>query len=337
MIDDTFVCDAVCHYVNFHDYELMTANFYSALTKATGNIRDFTVFEGEDAEPFPPETDGNVDAWYDIVFNQSPTDMIMVGNLPFWPDANLSHPYKVRDDSWAIARDHPDRVLFGGGVEPTAHGLKAALEEMEFQVLERGARSMKFYPFTWKCDDKQIAYPMYEKAQALGVKVLQFHKNLPPDSSLNVEFQAPNDLQNPCRDFPDMTFVLHHPMYGLYFDETVNIASRFPNLHVQLSPLVHQALIAPRLAQKGFGRLLQEVGSEKLLYGTEGPIVGNPSGYIEALMNLEIPADLRDGYAFPQVTQEDKENILGLNFARMFGIDVEEKKRELAGATSVDD
>ena len=48
-------------------------------------------------------------------------------------------------------------------------------------------------------------------------------------------------------------------------------------------------------------------------------------------MKLEIPEDLRDGYGYPQITREDKEKILGLNFARMMGIDVEAKIAELGG------
>lgn len=49
-------------------------------------------------------------------------------------------------------------------------------------------------------------------------------------------------------------------------------------------------------------------------------------------MEMEIPDDLRDGYGFPQITRLDRENILGLTFARLMGIDVEAKKRELAAA-----
>ncbi len=49
-------------------------------------------------------------------------------------------------------------------------------------------------------------------------------------------------------------------------------------------------------------------------------------------MAMEIPDDLRDGYGFPQITRVDRENILGLTFARLTGIDVEEMKHKLAPA-----
>jgi hypothetical protein len=47
-------------------------------------------------------------------------------------------------------------------------------------------------------------------------------------------------------------------------------------------------------------------------------------------MDLEIPDDLRDGYGYPQITHRDRQNILGLTFARLMGIDVDQKARELA-------
>ena len=46
-------------------------------------------------------------------------------------------------------------------------------------------------------------------------------------------------------------------------------------------------------------------------------------------MECEMPDDLREGYGYPEITREDRENILGKNFARLMGVDIEDKKREL--------
>jgi hypothetical protein len=47
-------------------------------------------------------------------------------------------------------------------------------------------------------------------------------------------------------------------------------------------------------------------------------------------MDLQIPADLRDGYGYPQITREDKELILGRNFAELMGIDIDARRGALA-------
>lgn len=59
-------------------------------------------------------------------------------------------------------------------------------------------------------------------------------------------------------------------------------------------------------------------------------MAGDPGRYVKALIDFEIPQDLQDGYGYPQMTASDKEKILGLNIAKIFGIDVAAKKRELA-------
>jgi hypothetical protein len=74
------------------------------------------------------------------------------------------------------------------------------------------------------------------------------------------------------------------------------------------------------------------VGSEKLCYASDAALSGGPAPYLRAFMEMEIPDDLRDGYGFPQITKRDRENILGLTFARLMGIDVEAKKRGLPAA-----
>ncbi len=54
-----------------------------------------------------------------------------------------------------------------------------------------------------------------------------------------------------------------------YFDETVSIAARFPNVHLALSANLCFTPIAPRLVQTQLGRLLMEVEADKLLWGSE--------------------------------------------------------------------
>lgn len=328
MFDDIFIFDGVVHVIDWSlsfkrspedessGGETEREKAIKLAQRVTGNVFDFSpLLKGE-----PPDAlKGSPAANFELIFGQSPTDMAMVGSLPVDP-LPAAHDPSLRLNH-AFASAYPERCLFCGGVQPFGQDLDAALDSMEYQVRELNARSMKFYPFQWHCDDESLAYPLYEKCQELGVEVLQFHLCLPADSSHNVEMQRPNGLQNPARDFPDLTFVMHHPT-ALYFDETVSIAQRFPNIHLLVSPLVQMALIKPRLVQKMFGELLQQVGAKKLIYGSEGAMGGNPTKYIDAILDMEIADDLRDGYGYPQMTRGDKEDILGLNMARLFGVDV---------------
>src|SRR5438105_9266251 len=166
-----------------------------------------------------------------------------------------------------LAQKYPGRVLFCGGVDPLYRGLDDALDQLVLQVKDMGATSIQFYsghsPKSWRCDDEKLAYPMYEKCRELGIKVLQFHKGI-PFGTQNVEDLRPVDLQAPARDFPDLTFIIHH-LAVPYFDEVVSIGARFPNVYLALSSNIGLYVLAPRLVQEQLGRLLAEVGVDKLL------------------------------------------------------------------------
>jgi predicted TIM-barrel fold metal-dependent hydrolase len=261
-----------------------------------------------------------------LLFQDSDTDMAMAQAVPL---------YDVYKDGFApvqaqyeFARAFPDRVMFCGGVDPLYPSLQGALDEMDRQVNELGARSFKFYNAhigkAWRTDDPAIAYPMFEKAQKLGIRVVQFHKGF-PITRAKLEDLSPLDIQQAAVDFPDLTFAIHHLALP-YFEETVYIAARFPNVVLVLSGTMHLPMIAPWQFQDYMGRLLRDVGSDRIIWGSEAPLFGNPQPVIEWFWNMQIDPELQDRYGYPEITEYDKRKILGENQARLFGVNVEDAK-----------
>ena len=118
-----------------------------------------------------------------MVFDESDTDMLVAMPLPL---TDLFHDGLSPWERCAELRDeYPDRTVFWGTVNPL-EGRKA-LEQMEVQVNEYGATAFKFYnvrydygePFPWRMDDPQVAFPVFEKAQELGINLIGVHKGLP--------------------------------------------------------------------------------------------------------------------------------------------------------------
>lgn len=333
MLDDMFVIDGVVHVADLsfeHLKAIPTSEQIAAQLDRTkrlmGGLLDHRM--GNDISE---EAKGTPSANYDVIFGQAPTDMAVVGSLPFFGKANNyidpDHPLMVNH---RMAAAYPERCIFVGGIEPLGQSREATIASIDYQVNELGAMAMKFYPLNWCADDRELGYPLYEHCGEIGITNIQFHMSRPADTSNDVETQRPNYLQRVARDFPDLTIVMHHPE-PLYFEETVNIVGRFPNIHLLLSPMIQMGFWRPRLMQKMMGELLQQVGSHKLSYGTEGALAGNPTRYMKLIADFEMPEDLRKGYGYPEMTRRDKERILGLNTAAMFGIDVEAKRSEFAG------
>ncbi|MGH7903133.1 MAG: amidohydrolase family protein [Candidatus Dormibacteraceae bacterium] len=327
MIDDIFIFDCVIHVHDLSDANLRgdrpDARYSRDLMLAFGDsVRAPEANSLEYGRRWPQQE------LYNMVFVEAKTDLAMAQAVPIFDwYQDWFAPVQAQ---YEMARAHPHQVLFCGGVDPLWHGLDDALDQLDHQVREMGACSIKFYnghlPRSWRCDDEKVAYPLYERCRELGIKVVQFHKGL-PFGMQNVEDLSPIDLQAPARDFPDLEFVIHHLALP-YFEEAVSIASRFPNVHLALSGNINYFLIAPRLTQERLGRLLQEVGADKLLWGSEAALQGGPAPYLRAFLEMEIPVDLRSGYGYPQITRDDKEKILGLNFGRLMGIDLQGKRQE---------
>lgn len=325
MLNDMFVFDSVIHAYDLstenlredrHDAELSRAQMMAATARHRIKLDYARRWSGDDL--------------YELVFEQSPTDMAMAQTVPIYDwFKDWFAPVKAQ---YEMAQKYPDRVLFCGGVDPVVEGLPVALEYLEQQITEMGAVSIKLYnghiDQSWRCDDPKVAYPIYEKMLELGVDVVQFHKGV-PFGLQSVENLSPLDIQGAARDFPDMRFLIHHLALP-YFDETVNIASRFPNVYLPLSGTFAHYPVGPRRVMEQLGRLLMEVGVDKLFWGSEAALAGGPNQYLQLFPEMSMPEDLQENYGYPEFTDEDKRKILGLNFAKLMRVDVEAKKAELA-------
>lgn len=319
MIDDIVVFDNVIHAYDMSD-ENLRPDVPTAKVSRAHMAGALGVPRRQPAEALMRRW--TADDLYELVFSDGATDFAMAQVVPIYDwYTSWFAPVQAQHE---MAVKYPDRVMFCGGVDPNLEGLPAALDAITEQITGMGARSMKFYnghiDSAWDCSDPEVAYPMYERCRDLGVNVLQFHKGI-PFGVQNMEYLRPNDLQGAARDFPELTFIIHH-LAMPYVDETISIASRFPNVHLALSGTQSQLFSAPRRMEKTIGRLLSEVGVHKLLWGSEAPLVGSPRPYLEAFVALEIREELMDDYGYPQITRADKEAILGGNFARMMGVDL---------------
>jgi predicted TIM-barrel fold metal-dependent hydrolase len=328
MIDNIFIFDCVIHRVDLSDQNINHTNPHTA-SGIHRIVETNKTFRAPEYRSHDYRRLFSAEDMYKMVFEDAPTDMAMAQTVPVFEFFEGWYaPVELQHD---LAVKYPDRILFCGGVDPLYRGLVYALDHMEYQVKELGARSMKFYnghaPTSWRCDDEKVAYPLYEKARNLGINIVQFHKGQPPGPG-NVEDVSPLDLQRAARDFPDMTFIIHH-LSVPWVAETISIAARYPNVYLALSGNIQYLCVAPRQVEIWLGECLQKVGVDRLLWGSEAALAGAPLPYLKAFMDMQISGDLQEGFGYPAITREDKEKILGLNFARVMGVDVEAKKKEL--------
>ena len=230
----------------------------------------------------------------------------------------------------------PKRVyVYGGLTDP--FDTARSLDEIDQMIEEAGIIGLKFYP--WDKDaragkfreflfsEENVAYPLIEHCQKRGIKTIGVHKAM---GSIVAAFGVA-DLDRAVRDFPGMNFEIVHA--GWAFMEDTKILAARPNVYLNLEAVASLVGTAPRRFADIIGQFCRwgggEAGAEdRLLWGTGFSAV-HPRPLIELFWDFQMPADLVEGYRYPQLTKEMKKKILGGNFARKMGTTVEELKNGL--------
>ena len=331
--NDAIVFDGVAHVFNFEKKNALGP----AGEMFINHLYAFHNVLTPEGEPLMPAEEflrqWTVDDIDEMVYEHSSTDMLCAMPLP------LTDLFRDGLSPWEecaeLAARRPDRTVFWGSVNPLEG--RHALDLMERQVGEFGAKAFKFYnvrydfgqPFPWRMDDPRVAFPVFEKAQELGVNLIGVHKGVPLGPQ-PIEATQTWDMDGAAANFPDINFVIFH--VGLPFiDEVCWQLIRHPNLYASIAATINFVVRAPRQFAETLGKLLFWCGEDKIVYGSEAPI-WQPQWALDAFWNFELPQDLVEGYGYPQLTEQAKRKILGENLLRLHGMDVEETRARLRGA-----
>jgi uncharacterized protein len=330
MIGDAFVFDGVAHPFNFTE-----KNVYDRAGEMfRQHLYAFHQVLTPDTEP-KLSAEQYLKDWtpadiQEMVFEHSDTDMLVAMPLPLTD--LFRDGLSPWEDCTELASRDPERIIFWGSVNPL-EGRKA-LDLMERQVGEFGAKAFKFYnvrydygaPFPWRMDDPRVAFPVFEKAQELGVNLIGVHKGVPLGPQ-PVEATQTWDMDGAAAAFPDINFVIFH--VGLPFlDETCWQLIRHPNLYASIAATLNFIVRSPRMFAEILGKLLFWCGEDKIVYGSEAPI-WQPQWALNAFQAFSIPQDLCEGYGYPQLSDQAKRKILGENLLRLHGMDVDATRDRL--------
>jgi hypothetical protein len=236
-------------------------------------------------------------------------------------------------------------VLLHDVIAPNFGELRARLDAMDATVGTGTVTAFKVYT-AWgpqrrgfALDDPAIGLPVIERARDLGVKVMCAHKGLPL-LGFDRRFNGPRDMVAAAVQYPDMQFVVYHSAYeretveGSYdparsatgvnsLVKALQDSHVAPNANVwaDLGTTWREVLDDPTQAAHTLGKLLVHVGQERVVWGTDAIWLGSPQPQIMAFRAFQITEEFQQRFGYPALTDEIKRKILGLNAARLFGLD----------------
>jgi hypothetical protein len=74
----------------------------------------------------------------------------------------------------------------------------------------------------------------------------------------------------------------------------------------------------PTVCAHMLGQLMKYMGPERIVFGSDSLWYGAPQWQIEAFWRFQIPEDMAKKWGYPQLTEQDKRQILGLNSAALY-------------------
>jgi uncharacterized protein len=205
----------------------------------------------------------------------------------------------------------------------------------------------------WRHDDEEVAYPTFDliqknyakqKAKKPGYNNICVHKGLapgPPDPLRG----HPGDLPKAARDWPKLNFITYHsciqPSMFLYDSlqevksgklregvpdiswttEYAILAAPYKNIYAEIGTTWASSVITfPTVAAHILGQLMKFMGPHRILFGSDSVWYGSPQWQIDAFWRFQIPEEMRKKYGYPELTPEAKRMILGLNAAKLYGV-----------------
>jgi len=293
----------------------------------------------------------SIEQFLELMFIRSDTSMVVISALPIAPEGSpLSIDVMEETSRVAKALCRDDRVLLHAQALPNVGPLQANLDAMEAMVQSHPVKAWKVftnYPdlyqrdgSAWRLDDgdpnlAQVGDAFIEKAIEVGVPTICSHKGLSGGSP----YATPADIGGAAHKHPDANFVVYHSGFdrteeGPYAAATRDVGiNRLitsmrekgigpnENVYAELGSTWWYIMRSPEQAAHVIGKLLKYVGEDNVVWGTDCLFYGSPQDQIQALRTLTISEEFQERYGYPKLTKEIKAKILGLNGARLYGVE----------------
>lgn len=285
------------------------------------------------------------------VFLDSDTELAVLSFVPELPESNpLSLEEAERVRVLVERLGGAKRLFLHAMVVPNAPATEP-LRLMEEAVARYPIKAWKCYTqwgpegVGWRLDDPAVGIPFVEQARALGVRTICVHKGL-FFAGFPEDYGRCDDVGRIARLYPDVNFIVYHSGFetgrregpfdpdraaggvdGLVKSLLDNGIGPNANVYAELGSTWRFVMRDPTTAAHLLGKLLQHVGEDNVLWGTDSIWYGSPQDQIQAFRSFRIADALVERHGYPELTPALKAKVFGLNGARVYGIEVPEQRK----------
>ena len=224
------------------------------------------------------------------------------------------------EEAWALTQANPGKLTYNHNFDPRNE--QAGLDQLRRDAERFGLKGVKLYTAEWHGSSRGYkltdpwTYTYLEACEELGITNIHIHKG-PTIIPLDRDAFDVADVDAVATDFQGLNIVVEH--CGLpRLEDFCWIATQETNVHAGLAvamPFIHTR---PRYFAQIIGELLYWIGEDKIQFSSDYAI-WTPKWLVEKFVDFQIPEDMTE---YPALTDTAKKKILGLNAAKMYGLDV---------------
>ena len=212
---------------------------------------------------------------------------------------------------------YPDRLIGFASVDPLKG--KEAATQLETAITSLGLKGLKLLPYIqhFYPNDKKV-YPVYEKAQELGIPLL-IHSGASGRTFDPDKYNQPIFLDDVALDFPNLVIIAAHGIKWNWHDETSMLLRKHPNLYIDTAAMASSGTRSLAwLTLSLYKEIIGEEVMDRILFGSDFPAY-SPQQNIDALLAAKDDPRI-ELFGFPPITDEDIKKILGENAKNLLKI-----------------
>jgi predicted TIM-barrel fold metal-dependent hydrolase len=327
---------------------------YDELHRSAGQPFFGSVFPQVNCGEDDPHACFTREVFLEDLFLRSDTSMVTISALPIAPEGSpLSEAIMDETRRTAELVTGWEPVLLHAQVLPNYGPLRKNLELMEENARRYPIAAWKVFTHWpdafddpgnyWQLDD-EVGRAFVQQAIDLGVPIICAHKGFGAGS----RWASPEDVPRAAKAFPQAKFVVYHsgferigPREGPYTRAAAHLGvNRLiaamkrarvgpnENVYAELGSTWWTIMRDPEQAAHVLGKLLRHVGEDNVLWGTDCIFYGSPQDQIQAFRAFRISQEFQERYGYPELTPLRKAKVLGLNAARVYGVEPVKRRYE---------
>ena len=232
------------------------------------------------------------------------------------PSVIVVHINCTDEEVAAYCRQYPDRLIGFTSIHPDRY---QPHKKIERALDEFGMKGVKIYPHAGFYSNEPRLNKVYQKCIDHDVPVM-IHTGIKALQWQSLKYNNPIYIDDIATNFPDLKIVMCHGGYP-WVEEFIVVAYSNPNIWVDLTFLdyIEKTYKVNMLTENTLKRLIDLIGSERIIWGSEGPYLDLPlygnhgPDYYKKSQDFLVKR-------FDFLSETDKNNILGDSAKRLLKI-----------------